>query len=148
MLRIRDHEITRTPQGEIPQIVQCPLALFVPIGLVTTMRTRLSRVDTTGRDDLWRWQVGNRGYPFGGIGSIRTRTEHSFVLHAHMLGPQLYDKGPSEAIPKPGKDAIVSKKATPHYVAASLVPLCSVYSDFGGIRAILSGIVSQNEIGG
>ena len=25
-----------------------------------------------------------------------------------MLGPQLYDKGPSGAIPKPGKDAIVS----------------------------------------
>jgi hypothetical protein len=26
-----------------------------------------------------------------------------------MLGPDLYDKDPSEAIPKPGKDAIVSK---------------------------------------
>ena len=26
-----------------------------------------------------------------------------------MLGPQLYDKGPSGAISKPGKDAIVSK---------------------------------------
>src|SRR6266487_1055063 len=104
MLRIRDHEITRTPQVEIPQVVQCPLELFVPIGLVTTMWTRLSRVDTTGRDDLWRWHVGNRGDPFGGIGSIRTRTEHSFVLHAHMLGLELYDKGPSGAIAKPGKD--------------------------------------------
>src|SRR5213592_4668474 len=111
MLRIRDHEITRTPQGEIPQVVQCPLALCVPIGLVTTIRTRLSRVDTTGRDALWRWQVGNRGDPFGGIGSIRTRTEHSFVLHAHMLGLELYDKGPSGAIAKPGKDAIVSENA-------------------------------------
>jgi hypothetical protein len=26
-----------------------------------------------------------------------------------MLGPELYDKYPSGAIPKPGKDAIVSK---------------------------------------
>jgi hypothetical protein len=26
-----------------------------------------------------------------------------------MLGPQLYDKGPAGAIPKPGKDAIVSR---------------------------------------
>src|SRR4029434_3497995 len=63
MLRIRDHEITRTPQVEIPQVVQCPLELFVPIGLVPTMRTRLSRVDAPGRDDLWRWQVCNCGYP-------------------------------------------------------------------------------------
>src|SRR2546423_2153823 len=109
MLRIRDHEITRTPQVEIPQVVQCPLELFVPIGLMTTMRTRLSRVDAPGRDDLWRWQVGNCGYPFGGIGSIRPRTEHGCVLRARMLGPQLYDKGPSRAISKPGKDAIVSK---------------------------------------
>ena len=29
-----------------------------------------------------------------------------------MLGPQLYDKGPAGAIPKPGKDAIVSSFAT------------------------------------
>jgi hypothetical protein len=31
------------------------------------------------------------------------------------------------------------KKATPRYVAGLLAPLCCVYSDFGGIRAILSG---------
>src|SRR5216683_521879 len=59
-------------------------------------------------DDLWRWQVGNRGNPFGGIGSIRTRTEHGCVLLARILGPALYDKCPTGAIPKPGKDAIVS----------------------------------------
>src|SRR6266849_8008208 len=109
MLRLRDHEITRTPQGEIPQGVQRPLALLVPIGLVTTTRTRLSRVGATGRDDLWRWHVGTRGHPFGGIGSIRTRTEHGLVLRARMLGRELYDKCPSGAIPKPGKDAIVSE---------------------------------------
>src|SRR5712691_11205220 len=109
VLRIRDHEITRTPQVEIPQVVQCPLALLVPIGLVTTMRTRLSRVDAPVRDDLWRWHVGNRGHPFGGIGSIRTRTKHGFALLVPMLGPKLYDTGSSGAIPKLGKDAIVSK---------------------------------------
>src|SRR6266566_6041019 len=46
--------------------------------------------------------------PSGGIGSIRPRTEHGCVLRARMLGPQLYDKGPSAAISKPGEDAIVS----------------------------------------
>jgi hypothetical protein len=32
MLRIRDHEITWTPHVEIPQVVQRPLGLLVPIG--------------------------------------------------------------------------------------------------------------------
>jgi hypothetical protein len=32
MLRIRDDEITRTPQVEIAQVVQRPLGLLVPIG--------------------------------------------------------------------------------------------------------------------
>src|SRR5215831_3641764 len=108
MLRIRDDEITRTPQVEIPQVVQRPLELLVPIGLVTTPRTCLARVGATGRDDLWRWQVGNGGNPFGGIGSIRPRTKHDGVLRARMLRPALYAKCPSGAIPKPGNDAIVS----------------------------------------
>src|SRR5499427_3060672 len=73
VLRIGDHEIPRTPEVEIPQVVQCPLVLLVPIGLVTTPRTRLARVGATRRDDLWRWQICNRGNPFGGIGSIRPR---------------------------------------------------------------------------
>src|SRR5262249_4322714 len=110
VLRIGDHEIPPTPHVEIPQVVQRPLELLVPIGLVTTPRTCLSRVGATGRDDLWRWQVGNGGNPFGGIGSIRPRTDHGCVLRDHMLGPELYDRCPSEAIPKPGKDAIVSFK--------------------------------------
>src|SRR5215217_3064868 len=109
MLRVRDHESPRTPQVEIPQVVQCPLELFVPIGLVTTMWTRLAWVDAPGRDDFWRWQVGNRRDPLRGIGSIRTRPEHGCVLRARMFGPPLYDKGPSVAISKPGEDAIVSK---------------------------------------
>src|SRR5207237_7413859 len=33
------------------------------------------------------------------------------VLRARMLGPELYDNCPSGAIPKPGKDAIVSLDA-------------------------------------
>src|SRR5436309_14960856 len=65
-------------------------------------------VSATRGDDLWRWQVGNRGHPFGGIGSIRTRTAHGCVLLARIVGPALYDKCPTGAIPKPGKEAIVS----------------------------------------
>src|SRR5919204_3006170 len=54
VLRIRDHAIPRTPEVEIPQVVQRSLELLVPIGLVPTTRTRLSRIGATGRDDLWR----------------------------------------------------------------------------------------------
>src|SRR5215813_8247673 len=61
------------------------------------------------RDDLWRWQIGNRGDPFGGIGSIHPRTAHGCILRVRMLRPALYDTWPSGAIPKPGEDAIVSK---------------------------------------
>src|SRR5262249_278973 len=59
-------------------------------------------------DNLWRWQLCNRGHPFGGIGSIRPRTKHGGFLRARMLKPALYDKCLSGAISKPGKDAIVS----------------------------------------
>src|SRR6266571_3712781 len=102
VLRIGDHQITRTPHVEIPQVVQRPMVLLVSIGLVPTTRTGLSLVGATGRDDLWRWQVGNRGHPFGGIGSICTWTEHGCVLPTRMLGAALYDKCPTGAIPKPG----------------------------------------------
>src|SRR5947199_2983600 len=108
VLRIGDHQITRTPHVEIPEVVQPPLELFISVSLVRATRTGLPLVGATGRDDLWRWQVGNRVPPFGGIGSIRPRTEHGCVLPARMLGPALYDKYPTGAIPKPGKDAIVS----------------------------------------
>src|SRR6266568_207666 len=108
VLRIGDHQITRTPHIEIPEVVQRPLGLLIPVGLVRATRTGLPLVGATVRDDLWRWQVGNRSNSFGRIGPIRTRTEHGFVLPVRMLGPKLYDKCPSGAIPKPGKDAIVS----------------------------------------
>jgi len=35
------------------------------------------------------------------------------------------------------------KKATPRYVAEPFTPLGCIYKDFGGVRAILSGIVSE-----
>ena len=108
VLRIRDHEITRTPPVEIPQVVQRPLGLLVPIGRVTTAWTRLPLVVATLGDGLWRWQVCNRGNPFGGIGSICTRTKHGFAFLVRMLVPKLYDTCSSKAIIKPGKDAIVS----------------------------------------
>ena len=106
MLRIGDHEITRTPQIEIAQIVQRPMGLLVSVGHVTTSRTRVPYGVATIGNNLWLGQVGNRGHPFAGIGSIRPWTEHSCVLRARMLGPQLYDRDLSRAIPKPGNDAI------------------------------------------
>src|SRR5882672_7020949 len=106
VLRIGDHKITRTPHVEIPQVVQRPPGLLIPVSLVRATWTGLSLIGAAVWDDLWQWQVGNRGNPFGGIGSIRTRTEHGCVLPAQIWGSELYDKCPSGAIPKPGKDAI------------------------------------------
>src|SRR2546423_4396936 len=85
------------------------MGLLVSIGHVTTTRTRVPYVVATIGNHLWLGQVGNRGHPFAGIGSIRTRTKHGFALLVLMLEPQGYDKGSSGAILKPGKDAIVSK---------------------------------------
>src|SRR5438132_12122543 len=79
---------------------------------MTTTRTHIPLVIAAVGNNLWLGQVGSGGHPFAGIGSIRTRTEHGFVLLVRMLGPELYDKCPSGTIPKPGKDAIVSIKKT------------------------------------
>src|SRR5712692_6549347 len=93
VLRIRDHEITRTPHIEIPQIVQRPMRLLVPIGRVTTTRTRLPRVVATVQDDLGLRQVCERSNTFGRVGAIHPWTEHRVALLAQRLGPELYDKG-------------------------------------------------------
>src|SRR2546427_3633496 len=66
VLRRGDDELAWTPEVEIAQVVQRPLKLLVPIGGVTAARTWLPLVITTIGDDLWRWQVCNRGHPFGG----------------------------------------------------------------------------------
>src|SRR5215470_9017418 len=108
VLRIGDDEIAWTPEVEIAQVVQRPLKLLVPIGGVTAAWTWLPLVVATIGDALWRWQVCNCGNPFGGIGSIRTRTEHGCGLLARIVGSVFYDKCPMGAMPKPGKDAIVS----------------------------------------
>src|SRR5712691_5676021 len=92
MLRIGDHEITRTPQIEMAQVVQRPTGLLVSIGHMTTTRTRVPYVVATIGNNLWLGQVGNRGNPFTGIGSIRTRTKHGFALLVPMLEPKGYDK--------------------------------------------------------
>src|SRR5262245_35647941 len=74
---------------------------------------RRVRAATTGGDGRWQRQ-GEKvalyvvSSPFGGIGSIRTRTEHGCGLLARIVRSALYDKYPTGATPKPGKDAIVS----------------------------------------
>src|SRR6185503_13842471 len=92
VLRIGDHEIPRTPQVEMPQVVQCPLGLLVAIGLVPTTRTRLPEVVATVGDDLGLGQVGGCGDPRAWVGSILTWTEHRVALLAQRFGPELYDK--------------------------------------------------------
>src|SRR5215468_12683676 len=92
VLRIGDHEIPRTPEVEIPQVVQRPLVLLVAIGLVPTTRTRLPEVIATVGDDLGLGQVCGCGDPSAWVGSILTWTEHRVALLAQRFGPALYDK--------------------------------------------------------
>src|SRR6266566_6528101 len=92
MLRIGNHKITRTPHVEIAQVVQRPMRLLVPIGRVTTARTRLPNVVATIRDDLGLRQVCGHRDPFARVGSVFTWTEHRVALLAQRLGPELYDK--------------------------------------------------------
>src|SRR2546423_11908175 len=89
MLRRGDHEIPRTPQVEIPQVVEGSLRLLVPRGHMTTTRTHVPLVMTAVGNNLWLGQVGSGSHTFAGIGSIRTRTEHGFILLVRMLGPEL-----------------------------------------------------------
>src|SRR6266487_1158106 len=93
MLRIRDDKIPRTPHVEMAQVVQRPMRRLVPIGRVTTTRTRLPRVVATVQDDLGLRQVCERCHTFGRVGAIRTWAEHRVARLAQKLGPELYDKG-------------------------------------------------------
>src|SRR3989442_2107429 len=93
MLRIRDDKIPRTPHVEIAQVVQRPMRRLVPIGRVTTTRTRLPRVVATGQDDLGLRHGCERCRHFGRVGAISTWAEHPVALLAQKLGPELYDKG-------------------------------------------------------
>src|SRR5215510_13508703 len=90
-------QITRTPHVEIPQVVQRPMRLLVPIGRVTTARTRVSDVVATIRDDLGLRQVCGCGDPGAWGGAVLTWTEHRMALLAQRFGPELYDKRVLEA---------------------------------------------------
>src|SRR5262244_950265 len=91
VLRIRDHEITRTPQVEIAQVMQRPSGLLVPIGRVTTAWTWLPEVVATVEDDLGLWQVCGCGDPGAWVGSVLPWTEHRVALLAQRFRPELYD---------------------------------------------------------
>src|SRR5215813_7169461 len=92
MLRIGDHKIPRTPQIEIPQVVQRSMVLLIPIGRVTTTRARLPDVVATVWDELGLGQVCGGGDPSAGVGAVFPWTEHRFALLAQRFGPELYDK--------------------------------------------------------
>src|SRR5215475_8072757 len=101
MLGIGHQQITRTPHIEIPQIMQRPMSLLVPIGLVPTARTRVPYVVATVGDDLRLGQVSGHRDPFARVGSGLTWTEHRGALLAQWLGPELYDQRPLEATRSP-----------------------------------------------
>jgi len=92
MLRRGQHQITRTPHGEMAPVVQRPLRLLGPRGRVTTARTRLPNVVATLRDDLGLRQGCGHRDPFARVGSVGTWTEHRGALLAQSFGPELDDK--------------------------------------------------------
>src|SRR5262245_23933564 len=101
MLGIGHQQITRTPHIEIPQIMQRPMRLLVPIGLVPTARTRVPYVVATVGDDLRLGQVSGHRDPFARVGSVLTWTEHRVALLAQWFGPELYDQRLLEATRSP-----------------------------------------------
>src|SRR5215467_5637870 len=92
LLGIGHQQITRTPPIEIPQIMERPLRLLVPIGRVTTTWARLPEVVATVGDDLGLWQVCGGGDPGAWVGAVLTWTEHRVALLAQRCGPALYAK--------------------------------------------------------
>src|SRR5919198_6288518 len=88
VLRIGDHKIPRTPQVEIPQVVQRPLVLLVPIGRVPTTWARLPDGVATVWDDLGLWQVCGCGDPGAWVGSVLTWTVHRVTFLAPRCGPE------------------------------------------------------------
>ena len=92
VLRIRNHEITRTPQVEIPHIMQRPLGLRVPLGRVPTPRARLPEGVATVGDDLGLGQVCGCDDPGAWVGAVLPWTKHRVALLAQRFGPALYDK--------------------------------------------------------
>src|SRR6516165_11965877 len=72
--------------------MQRPMRLLVPIGRVTTTRTRVPDVVATVGDDLGLGQVCGCGDPGAGVGSVLTWTEHRIALLAQRFGPALYAK--------------------------------------------------------
>src|SRR5262249_51851162 len=91
MLGIGHTQSPRTPHIEIPQIMQPPMSLLVPIGRVPTMRARLPEVVATVGDDLGLGQVCGCGDPGAWVGSILPWTEHWVALLAQRFGPELYN---------------------------------------------------------
>ena len=92
MLGIGHQQIPRTPYVEIPQIMERPMRLLVPIGRVPTTRTRVPYVVATVGDALGLGQVCGCGDPGAGVGAVLTWTEHRVALLAPRFGPALYDK--------------------------------------------------------
>src|SRR5262245_30815445 len=63
MLGIGPQQIPRTPEGEMAHIMERPMRLLVPIGRVTTTRTRVPYVVATVGADIGLWQVCGGGNP-------------------------------------------------------------------------------------
>src|SRR5215831_7441873 len=89
MLGLGHQQIPRTPHVEIPQVMERPMRLLVPIGRVPTTRARLSEVIATVGDDLGLGQVFGGGDPGAGVGSVLTWTAHRVALLAQRFGPEL-----------------------------------------------------------
>src|SRR4029453_14760550 len=92
MLGIGHQQSARTPHVEIPQVMERPMRLLIPVGRVTTTRARLPDVIVTVGDDLGLGQVFGCCDPGAGVGSVLTWTAHRVALLAQRFGLALYAK--------------------------------------------------------
>jgi len=73
-------EIARTARNQIPQVVQNPLCLVMPIRAVTTTGTRPFGVVAAAPNDFGFGQILRIGDALGGIGQVFSRSRHGRAL--------------------------------------------------------------------
>ena len=76
VLRIGDHQVTRTPSVETAQIVQRALRALLALGLVPTTRTGVLFGVATAGNNRWRWSLLRACDAFRGIGPVYAGSSH------------------------------------------------------------------------
>jgi hypothetical protein len=108
-------DIAWTARDQISQIVQNPLPLAMPIGAVSTLRTRPLGEVAAASNDLRFGQIFGIGDALGGIGQVFSRPWHGGTLRGMApllpIAPRICEKYAVESRSKPNSFATVSKNS-------------------------------------